>query len=142
CEWSGTWGGWEVVDDKMKELGGVEAKEVWCIGRCDHAPAGMLNHEPIPLSDLEQVKAWVARPETVPTFDQPLPSRWRIDPYPSPGSRYGAFRKLVGMSRAEGEAWGLSELKAAGVRGMGGAGFPAGSKWALGEQEPGFPEDG
>ncbi|HJZ59645.1 MAG TPA: NADH-ubiquinone oxidoreductase-F iron-sulfur binding region domain-containing protein [Gemmataceae bacterium] len=125
---------------KLKELDGVEAKEVSCIGRCDHAPAGMLNHEPIPLSDLEQVKAWVARPETVPTFDQPLPSRWRIDPYPSPESRYGAFRKLVGMSRAEGEAWGLSELKAAGVRGMGGAGFPAGSKWALVKQEPRFPK--
>ena len=44
------------------------------------------------------------------------------------------------MSRAEGEAWALAELKASGVRGMGGAGFPAGSKWALVKQEPRFPK--
>src|SRR5262245_13778970 len=44
------------------------------------------------------------------------------------------------MSRADGEAWALAELKASGVRGMGGAGFPAGTKWSLVRQEPRFPK--
>jgi formate dehydrogenase/NADH-quinone oxidoreductase subunit F len=100
----------------------------------------MINHEPVPIADLDRVREWVARPETVPHFDQPLPSRWMIDPYLTPALRYGAFRKLVGMARAEGEAWALAELKSSGVRGMGGAGFPAGTKWALVKQEPRFPK--
>jgi NADH:ubiquinone oxidoreductase subunit F (NADH-binding)/NADH:ubiquinone oxidoreductase subunit E len=134
--------GAEACAAKLKELAsaGVEVKEVSCIGRCDKAPMGMLNHEPVSVADFEQVKAWVAKPEAVPHFDQPPPSRWKIDPYPTPESRYGAVRKLVGMSRAEGEAWGLAELKSSGVRGMGGAGFPAGTKWALVKQEPRFPK--
>lgn len=134
--------GAEGCSKKFKELAadGVEVQEVSCIGRCDLAPVGMLNHEPVPLADIEQVKAWVARPASVPHFDQPPPSRWKIDPYPTPESRYGAFRKLVGLSRGEGEAWALAELKASGVRGMGGAGFPAGQKWALVKQEPRFPK--
>ena len=101
---------------KLKALAGdgVEVKEVSCIGRCDAAPMGMINHEPVPIADIDKVKEWVARPETVPHFDQPPPSRWMIDPYPTPESRYGAFRKLVGMARADGEAWALAELKASG----------------------------
>jgi formate dehydrogenase beta subunit len=127
---------------QLRELAsdGIEVKEVSCIGRCDRAPSGMINHEPVPLAGIEQVKAWVAKPETVPHFDQPPPARWMIDPYPTPEARYGAFRKLTGMSRSEGEAWALAELKTSGVRGMGGAGFPAGTKWSLVKQEPRFPK--
>ena len=53
------------LHNELKELAGdgVEVHEVSCIGRCDRAPIGMLNHEPIPLSDFEQVKAWVANPD-------------------------------------------------------------------------------
>jgi NADH:ubiquinone oxidoreductase subunit F (NADH-binding)/NADH:ubiquinone oxidoreductase subunit E len=127
---------------KLKVLAGdgVEVREVSCIGRCDRAPMGMMNHEPVSLADFEEVKKWVKQPEFVPPFDQPLPARWMIDPYPAPESRYGAIRRLVGMTRVEGEAWALAELKTSGVRGMGGAGFPAGTKWALVKQEPRCPK--
>src|SRR5262249_31131278 len=90
--------------------------------------------------DCWHVLEWSEQPETVPHFDQPPPSRWKIDPYPTADSRYSAFRKLLGMPRAEGEAWALAELKASGIRGMGGAGFQAGSKWALVKQELRFPK--
>src|SRR4051812_10919874 len=45
--------GAEACVTRLKELAcdGVEVKEVSCIGRCDRAPVGMLNHEPIPLAD-------------------------------------------------------------------------------------------
>src|SRR5436190_833989 len=84
---------------KLKDLAGdgVEVKEVSCIGRCDKAPAGMLNHEPIPLSDIEQVKAWVARPASVPHFDQPAPSKWQIDV----SADYAAIRKAKGRPPEE-----------------------------------------
>jgi formate dehydrogenase/NADH-quinone oxidoreductase subunit F len=126
----------------LKQLAGdgVEVHEVSCIGRCDHAPAGMVNGTPIVVSDPDMLKGWVANPATVPAFELPPPRPWKIDPYPAPEPRYGAFRKLVGLSRAEGEAWGLAELKASGIRGMGGAGFPAGTKWALVKRETRFPK--
>ncbi len=132
----------EACSKQLHELAGdgIEVRDVSCIGRCDRAPVGMLNHQPIPLADFEQVKQWVAHPETVPHFDQPPPVRWAIDPYPTPESRYGAIRKFLGLPQAEAEAWALTELKASGIRGMGGAGFPAGTKWALVKQQPRFPK--
>ena len=118
--------GAEACAKKLKALAGdgVEVKEVSCIGRCDKAPVGMLNHEPIPVADFEQVKAWVATPETVPHFDQPPPSRWRIDRtrLPSRATVHSASSSACRGPR--GGAGRLAELKAVGLRGMGGAGFP------------------
>jgi len=117
---------------KLKELhgGGVEVKEVSCIGRCDRAPAGMLNHEPIPLADLDQVTEWVANPEAAPAFELP-PGKWRIDP----GEPYAAIRALLAEPRDV-----IAALKESGLRGMGGAGFPTGAKWELVRKESRTPK--
>ena len=50
------------------------------------------------------------------------------------GERYGAVRRLV-----ESRGWNaaLEALKAAGLRGLGGAGFPTEMKWQLVRQQPG-----
>ena len=56
-----------------------------------------------------------------------------VDPYGA-GERYGAVRKLV----ASGDTNALiASLKASGLRGMGGAGFPTGLKWEIVRNAPG-----
>jgi NADH:ubiquinone oxidoreductase subunit F (NADH-binding)/NADH:ubiquinone oxidoreductase subunit E len=117
---------------KLTALGGdgVEVKEVSCIGRCDRAPAGTLNHEPVPLADLERVSEWVAKPGTAPAFDQPPPSRWQIDV----SEDYAAVRAARSPDGI------ISALKESGLRGMGGAGFPTGTKWELVRKEARTPK--
>ena len=124
--------GAEACAARLKELAGdgVEVKEVSCIGRCDRAPAGMLNHEPIPVADFDQVREWVANPESVPHFDQPASSKWKIDV----SADYAAIRKGSPPDEV------IAALKESGLRGMGGAGFPTGVKWELVRKEARTPK--
>ncbi|MFQ5719644.1 MAG: NADH-quinone oxidoreductase subunit F, partial [Acidobacteriota bacterium] len=66
-------------------------------------------------------------------------TRWRIDPYADEASRYGVLRGLLDQSPlAGGRQFSdavagplLATLKEAGLRGMGGAGFPTQAKWEM-----------
>jgi formate dehydrogenase beta subunit len=124
--------GAEACAKRLKAIAGdgVEVKEVSCIGRCDKAPAGMLNHEPVPLANFEQVKAWVGKPESVPRFDQPPPTKWQIDV----SEDYAAIRSPKSPEEI------IAALKESGLRGMGGAGFPTGTKWELVRKEARTPK--
>src|SRR5918911_582368 len=86
--------GGEACAKQLKELhgDGVEVKEVSCIGRCDRAPAGLVNGTPVELADTERVKEWAANPAAAPAFALPPAKRWRVDPYPTPVHRYRAIR--------------------------------------------------
>jgi NADH-quinone oxidoreductase subunit F len=59
------------------------------------------------------------------------PRQRRIDAYVERGG-YGALRKALGMSPAEV----IDLVKASGLRGRGGAGFPTGVKWSFMPKEP------
>jgi NADH:ubiquinone oxidoreductase subunit F (NADH-binding) len=54
---------------------------------------------------------------------------WPNDPYPAGAERYQALRAVLAGHRAASEV--TTALQDAGLRGMGGAGFPAGRKWEL-----------
>ncbi len=128
--------------------GKAEVTRVSCLGRCDAAPAACVNEVPVPhvagesaTQRAARVAAWAREPGTVPP-DDPAPSgrRWRIDPYPSAGERYGVLRTLLGDERERGGGGRFSDataqhvlgtLKEAGLKGMGGAGFPTATKWEL-----------
>jgi NADH:ubiquinone oxidoreductase subunit F (NADH-binding)/NADH:ubiquinone oxidoreductase subunit E len=109
----------------------VEVIEGSCLGRCDIAPACTVNEAPFPLDQADAAVAWAK--ETGP--DHPASRSagsappWPNDPYAAPEDRYAVLRDVL-AGRLE-TASIIAALKDAGLRGMGGAGFPAGRKWDL-----------
>src|SRR5262245_64365369 len=61
--------GGEECARKLRELAAadVEVHEVSCVGRCDRAPAAMVNGVPVPTGNLDEVKSWVADPSRAPS---------------------------------------------------------------------------
>jgi NADH:ubiquinone oxidoreductase subunit F (NADH-binding)/NADH:ubiquinone oxidoreductase subunit E len=117
----------------------VQIRDVSCLGRCDHAPALSINDHifvDVTAEHAEQIGRRAIRGED---FHEPHPDQARVDckadPYGSGATldeRYGVVRKLV-QSRAFDDV--LAQLKAAELRGMGGAGFPTSLKWELVRKE-------
>jgi formate dehydrogenase beta subunit len=109
----------------------VEVVEGSCLGRCDIAPACTVNEAPVPLAEADAAVA--AALETGPDHSvRPAAGsavRWPNDPYPEPADRYAVLRDAL-AGRLDGASI-IAALKDAGLRGMGGAGFPAGRKWEL-----------
>ncbi len=112
-------------------------RDVSCLGRCDQAPAIMVNDHIYSKVDGRNA---VAMAQDV-LADKALPAKPRAaermtiisDPYSGSG-QYLVVRRLV-----ETRNWQeiIATLKAAGLRGMGGAGFPTSSKWELVRNAPG-----
>jgi NADH:ubiquinone oxidoreductase subunit F (NADH-binding)/NADH:ubiquinone oxidoreductase subunit E len=127
-------GGPAFLDAVKRGLAGaadLEVHEVSCLGRCEHAPAACVNDVPLEGYDADAVIA-VARGEAPLPPDEPTatPRRWPTDPYPTVEARYGVLSHW--LARAPEARRQVPEvLLAAGLRGMGGAGFPTGRKWAL-----------
>jgi NADH:ubiquinone oxidoreductase subunit F (NADH-binding)/NADH:ubiquinone oxidoreductase subunit E len=133
--------GGEECSRRLHELQSVdvEVHEVSCIGRCDRAPAAAINGVPVPANDLERVRGWVANPGTIPD-PRPGPARrWACDPYSTEVEWYSTLvREREAASGFLGRA--VAALKEAGLRGMGGAGFPTGTKWELVAKETRTPK--
>jgi NADH:ubiquinone oxidoreductase subunit F (NADH-binding)/NADH:ubiquinone oxidoreductase subunit E len=122
----------------------VDLVEGSCIGRCDIAPACTVNEAPASLPDADAAIA-AARETPAPpdrhgrkdhssgqhAFPAAAASdvRWPNDPYRAQEDRYAVLRAvLAGDLDTTGI---IGALKDAGLRGMGGAGFPTGRKWDL-----------
>lgn len=103
----------------------VEVCEVSCLGRCDRAPAVLVGHDPH-TGAADALAALRSQPkhDELAVAD----TSYRVDPYARPGERYATVRALAAGGAASAEAL-LGELKEAGLRGMGGAGFPTALKW-------------
>jgi NADH:ubiquinone oxidoreductase subunit F (NADH-binding)/NADH:ubiquinone oxidoreductase subunit E len=112
----------------------VEFTEVSCIGRCDTAPAVAVNECPAAADDADALITAARsrhRADPVPrVYGGGAP--WPNDPYPAAGGvpgRYAALRKVLSGELGADQV--ISALQDSGLRGMGGAGFPAGRKWGL-----------
>ncbi len=109
----------------------VEFTEVSCIGRCDVGPAVAVNECPAATEDADALITGARtghRAEPVPrAYSDGAP--WPNDPYPPGEPRYAALRALL-AGEIDGDQV-ITALQDSGLRGMGGAGFPAGRKWGL-----------
>jgi formate dehydrogenase/NADH-quinone oxidoreductase subunit F len=122
------------VKDRYGSDADVEVVEGSCLGRCDIAPAGTVNEAPVPLHEVDAAVAVALRTDREPADAAPSPPaasavRWPNDPYPAPEGRYAVLRDVLAGRLDAAEI--IAVLKDAGLRGMGGAGFPAGRKWEL-----------
>jgi len=106
-----------------------------CVGRCETAPVAVVCQNPIPNATVEQVAQAVQRGHvTHPNGIGPV-TPGHID--------YAAYRSQGGYKLAAACAAGekkptevIALMEDSGLRGLGGAGFPAGRKWKLVAAEP------
>jgi formate dehydrogenase beta subunit len=116
---------------------GAVVRAVSCLGRCDRAPACAVNETIVsrvtPETLAEHVASAAAGGSVAVEHVAPDTARLAVDPY-GDGPRYGAARDLATGGEA---AAVVARLKAADLRGMGGAGFRTGLKWELVRNAPG-----
>ncbi|KHQ55391.1 NAD(P)H-dependent oxidoreductase subunit E [Mameliella alba] len=100
-----------------------------CMGRCDTAPVLELGHNHIDHATPEKVQAAIAAGET----HARIPDYETFDAYKAEGGY-----KVLADLRQDGD-WEAVQDKvlSAGLRGLGGAGFPSGKKWGFVRANPG-----
>jgi len=116
--------------DLARRLDGrAEVKAVACLGRCDAAPCARLRGGAVTRATPDAV---AARLEAGPAAEPAAPAGG-LDDYLA-GGGYALLRACHGGALAL-EAL-LSPLEDAGLRGLGGAGFPTGRKWRAVAAQP------
>ena len=125
------------LEDRLKAQGtsNCSIRDVSCLGRCDGAPALLISTKTeeqiydnitadravdIVLRNLDGQKLPHTNPEK-------LTQELQSDPYVGK-QKYGVLRNFV---QTRDHASVIAQLKASGLRGMGGAGFPTGNKWEM-----------
>jgi formate dehydrogenase len=111
---------------RLPALLGTEVRVIAapCIGRCEQAPAVAVHQCPVPHATPASVQAVVVARSTM---HEPEPYT-ALAAYRAAGG-YLALRQCLGGER-DVEAV-LRTMEASGLRGLGGAGFPAGRKWRI-----------
>jgi formate dehydrogenase len=137
-------------------LGGSSAGDVRvipspCLGRCEQAPVVVVHQHPVPLATTDAVEARVKDAQTrhpQAAFDAVFVAASHaersVSPEPhaievAPGyTGYAAYRAHGGYRLPAAMAHGAQDTEAvirameeSGLRGLGGAGFPAGRKWRI-----------
>lgn len=132
------------IDAAIANRDDVEIHEVSCLGRCDSAPAANVGHRTIRCADAETLVAELAAPgsKAVPTEVRAWPA---ADPYTGDAAPplYATLKRAVearNEATPPAERPAIAALKEAGLRGMGGAGFPTGLKWELVAKEAATPK--
>ena len=129
CELAGA----QPLLDKLKAtLGpGVRVIPAPCVGRCEQAPVAVVGQNPVAHATVDKVKAQVAAKNTQCAVGKYV----TYDEYRKQGGYQIAVECLAGKREVEDI---LKTMEASGLRGLGGAGFPAGRKWRIlrGERRP------
>ena len=122
--------------NRLRAARDIEIMEVSCLGRCDNAPAVVINEEPIaPITSLETEAVLELLGGKSPLSFIPGESpTFKCDPYDE-SNRYETVRSLASSLPKLKETC-VREVTDSQLRGMGGAGFPAGRKRALVAAEP------
>jgi formate dehydrogenase len=115
----------------QNELLDVKVVPVPCLGRCEQAPAAQVGQQAVAHATVEMVAQRVAQDQTAPN---PLPDAIRLDAYLQTGGYQLAQQVASGQRDVESV---IQVLESSGLRGLGGAGFPAGRKWRIVRNQPG-----
>jgi len=118
----------------------IEVAEASCLGRCDTPPAVAVNERPGAAADADALidAARAGHPAAHSPRSYSGGAPWPNDPYPAGAERYRVLRTVLSGGLDPGRV--IAALQDAGLRGMGGAGFPAGRKWELVAAQPATPK--
>jgi formate dehydrogenase beta subunit len=120
----------QLLNDLEARLGdAVRVVRAPCMGGCDKAPTVAIGHALHAHATVASVAAAVAHPLSHPES----PTHLGFDTYRS-GGGYRLLRACLAGERNREQV--IEALEHSGLRGLGGAGFPAGRKWRLVRQEP------
>jgi NADH:ubiquinone oxidoreductase subunit F (NADH-binding)/NADH:ubiquinone oxidoreductase subunit E len=115
----------------------VAVRDVSCLGQCDGAPAVSINDHIFRNVSTVQAEALVLSALGGSELPDMAPDEKTVslgsDPYDG-SEQYGALRRLIASRDFEGV---IAQLKASGLAGLGGAGFPTGIKWGAVRKERG-----
>jgi len=100
-----------------------------CIGRCEHAPAAVVGRNPVDEATVDKILRTIEADQSEPT----LPSYVDYSAYRAAGG-YQTYAACVDGARSAESV--VAALDDSGLRGLGGAGFPAGRKWKIVRAEP------
>jgi formate dehydrogenase len=109
---------------------GVRVVRAPCVGLCDHAPAAEVGHNFLKQASVASVKHAVAQQDIHPH----IPDYIDYDSYRAAGGYRALERVRSGELSIDAV---LKALDDASLKGLGGAGFPAGRKWRSVRGEPG-----
>ncbi len=103
----------------------VRIQRVPCVGRCETAPVAVVGKNPVLNADQAKVVSLVEKKE----INDPIPDTVTdLITYQSAGG-YKLLKDCYSGQITADEV--ISQLENAGLRGLGGAGFPAGRKWRI-----------
>jgi len=118
-------GGSELLGSLQVSLAAKDLRVVVapCIGRCEQAPAALVHQRALAQATLESVRAAIERGDRSPEPIEPA-----VGPGGNEGIRaYAVLAECLAGTRSAEQV--MTTLEASGLRGLGGAGFPAALKW-------------
>jgi formate dehydrogenase beta subunit len=110
--------------------GDVQVVSVPCLGRCEQAPAVQVGQQAVACATADTVAQRVAQNQTTPNA---LPDAIGMEAYLKTGGYQLARQVAAGLKDHESI---IQVLESSGLRGLGGAGFPAGRKWRIVRSQP------
>ncbi|MFP6699382.1 MAG: NAD(P)H-dependent oxidoreductase subunit E [Alphaproteobacteria bacterium] len=124
CELAGSAALFEALMDDYEGGGKIRVVKAPCMGRCEVSPALEIGHNHIGRATTDKVAAAIDGNDIHPH----IPSYQAITDY----MEHGGYQTLKELRTGRCRPDEIEEkLLASGLRGLGGAGFPAGRKWSL-----------
>jgi len=122
----------ENLIDELQSFHGekVRIQRVPCVGRCDTAPVAVVGKKPIDHATLETVNQSVDTKD----IESPTSNYVTYNRYVNSGG-YQLVKRMFDATNGPEKV--IEIMKDSGLRGLGGAGFPAGQKWDIVSQQEG-----
>ena len=119
--------------ERLQTLVGAEVRvqPVPCVGRCAQAPVAVVGRLPLSQANIDSVIAHAKagdRECALPTGQPARGDRFEAIPEPPPGA-WPVLQSLIDGASQPVDV--ITQLESSALRGMGGAGFPAGRKWRI-----------